>query len=44
MRETAHLLDDGAHYEEMARAHNPYGDGEACARIISFLTEHANAE
>jgi UDP-N-acetylglucosamine 2-epimerase (non-hydrolysing) len=37
-------LDDGAHYEEMARAHNPYGDGEACARIISFLTEHANAE
>ncbi|MDA8712182.1 UDP-N-acetylglucosamine 2-epimerase (non-hydrolyzing) [Alphaproteobacteria bacterium] len=44
MRETARLLDDGAHYEEMARAHNPYGDGEACARIISFLTEHANAE
>ena len=44
VRETARLLDDGAHYEEMARAHNPYGDGEACARIISFLTEHASAE
>ena len=42
--EASRLLDDTAHYEEMARAHNPYGDGDACARIISFLTEHTNAK
>lgn len=27
------LLDDSAAYEKMARAVNPYGDGEACGRI-----------
>ena len=26
----------------MSRAHNPYGDGKACARIIEFLKERAN--
>ncbi|RQR51890.1 UDP-N-acetylglucosamine 2-epimerase (non-hydrolyzing) [Burkholderia sp. Bp9140] len=31
------LLDDPLRYEEMARAHNPYGDGLACERIVSFL-------
>ncbi|KVL06949.1 non-hydrolyzing UDP-N-acetylglucosamine 2-epimerase [Burkholderia territorii] len=31
------LLDDPLRYEEMARAHNPYGDGLACERIASFL-------
>lgn len=32
------LLDDRAAYESMARAHNPYGDGTASARIIEVLT------
>ncbi|GHU02703.1 UDP-N-acetyl glucosamine 2-epimerase [Spirochaetia bacterium] len=29
------LLGDEAAYMEMARAHNPYGDGKACERIIA---------
>jgi UDP-N-acetylglucosamine 2-epimerase (non-hydrolysing) len=31
------LLDDNAHYMAMSRAHNPYGDGNACARIVDVL-------
>lgn len=33
------LLKDGAVYETMSRAHNPYGDGAAAPRIVSFLKE-----
>lgn len=35
--ESSHLLDDPAAYAAMARAHNPYGDGQACARIVEAL-------
>ena len=38
--ETARLLDDETHYEHMARAHNPYGDGHACKRIADGLLSH----
>jgi UDP-N-acetylglucosamine 2-epimerase (non-hydrolysing) len=31
------LLDDQNKYELMSYAHNPYGDGEACQRIIDAL-------
>ena len=31
--ETVRLLTDPAHYARMAEAHNPYGDGQAAARI-----------
>ncbi|MCA8199650.1 UDP-N-acetylglucosamine 2-epimerase (non-hydrolyzing) [Burkholderia sp. AU33545] len=31
------LLDDSERYGEMARAHNPYGDGRACERIVRHL-------
>ena len=31
------LLDDETSYRAMARAHNPYGDGHACERIIEIL-------
>ncbi len=31
------LLTDQAEYERMSFAHNPYGDGQACARIIDIL-------
>ncbi|MDN7124478.1 UDP-N-acetylglucosamine 2-epimerase (non-hydrolyzing) [Pseudidiomarina sp. 1APP75-32.1] len=31
------LLDDQDLYSEMSRAHNPYGDGKACQRIIDVL-------
>lgn len=33
----AELLDSQASYNSMARAHNPYGDGNACVRIVSIL-------
>ena len=35
--EAERLLDDVAAYEEMARAHNPYGDGLAAGRILEAL-------
>ena len=37
LRETNLLLDDAAHYLRMAEAVNPYGDGEACARIVNRI-------
>ena len=43
-----HLLTDGAAYQQMARAVNPYGDGTACeksvAAIAAFLSGRAAAE
>ncbi|QDQ81927.1 non-hydrolyzing UDP-N-acetylglucosamine 2-epimerase [Paraburkholderia megapolitana] len=33
----ARLLNDTAEYEVMSRAHNPYGDGQACERIAAAL-------
>ncbi|MCA9523420.1 MAG: UDP-N-acetylglucosamine 2-epimerase (non-hydrolyzing) [Myxococcales bacterium] len=37
VEETYRLLDDPLHYQEMARAHNPYGDGTASVRILDAL-------
>jgi UDP-N-acetylglucosamine 2-epimerase (non-hydrolysing) len=34
------LLDDRAEYERMSFAHNPYGDGRACERIVDALLTH----
>lgn len=31
------LLDDESYYKQMAEAVNPYGDGKACQRIVSFI-------
>jgi UDP-N-acetylglucosamine 2-epimerase (non-hydrolysing) len=31
------LLDNTAVYQRMAEAHNPYGDGKACNRIVSHI-------
>lgn len=39
VREANRLLDDAAAYEAMARAHNPYGDGKAAARIRDILEQ-----
>ena len=33
----AELLDSEDSYADMSRAHNPYGDGKACERIIAVL-------
>jgi UDP-N-acetylglucosamine 2-epimerase (non-hydrolysing) len=35
--EAGELLDNAEVYQEMARAHNPYGDGRACERISQRL-------
>jgi len=35
--EASRLLDDAGHYERMSHAHNPYGDGHAARRIVSYL-------
>jgi len=34
---TSTLLDNEFEYSEMALAHNPYGDGKACERIVNAL-------
>lgn len=39
VKEVAALIDDRGLYESMARAHNPYGDGRACERIVARLKE-----
>ncbi len=31
------LIENEASYKKMSRAHNPYGDGKACGRIIDIL-------
>jgi UDP-N-acetylglucosamine 2-epimerase (non-hydrolysing) len=36
------LLDDQERYQAMARAVNPYGDGQASARIVARLQRYAN--
>lgn len=36
--QASRLLEDTAAYSEMARVHNPYGDGQACERIATALT------
>jgi UDP-N-acetylglucosamine 2-epimerase (non-hydrolysing) len=33
------LLEDEAEYDRMAKASNPYGDGQACARIADVLAK-----
>ncbi|MFU8833474.1 MAG: UDP-N-acetylglucosamine 2-epimerase, partial [Wenzhouxiangella sp.] len=33
------LLDDPQAYLRMSRAHNPYGDGKACQRIIKAMSK-----
>ena len=32
------LLNDRSVYDRMSQAHNPYGDGRACERIVNFLS------
>ena len=40
VRETEALLDNKRTYETMSQAHNPYGDGRACERIVAELKHH----
>ena len=36
------LLNDEALYTKMSQAHNPYGDGKACDRIVEYIRESVN--
>ena len=36
--EVSRLLDDATHYDSMAQANNPYGDGKAAQRIRAILS------
>lgn len=39
IKEAQELIDDKDAYEKMSKAHNPYGDGKACEKIISFIKD-----
>jgi len=36
-KEAQLLIDDKIEYERMSKAHNPYGDGRACSKILEFI-------
>jgi UDP-N-acetylglucosamine 2-epimerase (non-hydrolysing) len=44
IREATLLLDNSAEYARMARCHNPYGDGQACSRIVQSIATYLNAK
>ena len=37
IKECRTLLDDEKAYQAMSKSHNPYGDGKACERIVTYL-------
>ena len=39
VNEVSKLLEDQVYYDNMSHAVNPYGDGKACKRISSYLTD-----
>ena len=39
INEAQKLLEDENEYNTMSKAHNPYGDGKACERIVNFIKE-----
>jgi len=42
VNEVTKLLTDKAYYDSMSFAHNPYGDGKACQRIIDAIRTNAS--
>jgi UDP-N-acetylglucosamine 2-epimerase (non-hydrolysing) len=40
VKEATLLLHDKKEYELMSKAHNPYGDGTACEKIVDFFIEN----
>lgn len=37
VKEVALLIDNDSYYNSMAKANNPYGDGEACSRLLESI-------
>jgi len=44
VQEVKRLLHSEDDYQRMARAHNPYGDGEAAGRIVSAILSHCEGQ
>lgn len=44
VKEVQKLITDNEHYAKMSQAHNPYGDGKACARIVKHLMDSVLSE
>ena len=42
LKEVNLLISDNDEYTRMSKAYNPYGDGNACNRILEFLIEEAS--
>jgi UDP-N-acetylglucosamine 2-epimerase (non-hydrolysing) len=40
IKESQRLLDDSEHYDNISKAHNPYGDGDACRKIVSHFKSY----
>ena len=40
VNEVNNLLTNDQEYQSMSRAHNPYGDGKACERIVAKIKQH----
>lgn len=39
VNESLDLLNNPERFEKMSKLHNPYGDGKACERIVSFIAK-----
>ena len=39
IEEAQKLIDNNEEYNKMSKAHNPYGDGKSCERIINFFQD-----
>ena len=39
IKEAQELIDDDQAYSYMSKAHNPYGDGHACEKVINYMKE-----
>mgnify|MGYP003633766465 CR=1 FL=1 len=39
VEQVSRLLTDSAYYQSMSFAHNPYGDGKACQRIVAAIKQ-----
>ena len=37
IKEAQKLIEDKIEYEKMSKAHNPYGEGKACEKIVDFF-------
>ncbi len=38
VKETLELLDNSTHFQRMSELHNPYGDGNACGKILKVFS------